>query len=74
MRIFEALSLTEEESKKALNMLDSHYLSYLKRYFDVDKAGILAADGTLPAAEKGSSGEWQLLKHNATLRKHRKFS
>jgi hypothetical protein len=50
-----------------LKKLDEAYLRFLSSYFDIEKARILNSDGTLPAAEKGSGGEAQLLEANRKL-------
>lgn len=70
LEILNKLSLAPEESRELLWKLDGHYICRLSRYFDIDGSGILKKDGLIPAAEKSSAGEHELLKHNAKLWKN----
>lgn len=71
MEILNRLSLTPDESSDLLKKLDRGYIASLSRFFDVHRAGIISSDGTIPAAEKSSAGECELMKLNARLWKHR---
>lgn len=57
LEVLRRLSITTAEYHELLKQLDSAYLDQLRKYFDVDRSGIVLQDGTLPAAEKGSVGE-----------------
>ena len=71
LKILHELSLIDVEYESLLECLDANYMYKMSQYFDIVKANILMPDGTLPAAESGSSNESLQQLHNRNLWKYR---
>jgi hypothetical protein len=61
------LSISFKEYVQLLDKMDRKYLTMLSRYFDLKRANISLAPGSIPAAEMGSSGELALIALNQKL-------
>lgn len=71
LKHLQRLSLTLEQSKKALNLLDNYYNKKLNSYFDMEKIAVPLEEGALPAAEGGSGFDEVMLRHKGFLGKYR---
>ncbi|GAB4188547.1 MAG: hypothetical protein Tsb0015_08680 [Simkaniaceae bacterium] len=65
------LSITFEQYKKVLHLLDDEYIHLLNKYFHLDKVNVVKKGNVLPAAEGGSKGDFMLYQHHGFLGKFR---
>lgn len=66
------LHISPQAYKSLLFEMDAAFLKRLDKYFDLKKARILLPDGSIPAAEAGSSGEAMMRKANVKLWEYRR--
>lgn len=71
LKHLQRLSLTVEQSQKALQLLDEYYMDKLSSYFDMQKVGLELDKGAMPASEGGSGFEEEMLRHKGFLGKYK---
>lgn len=72
MHVFKMVSLSFQDYRSLVQMLDERYLSMLSRYFDLTGMRNLITNGAFKSAEVGSHGERELIKLNRRIFKNRK--